>query len=80
MHRGSFFLIIYVFDIIIAAVLRYTIKVIPPMHSYRRQDIIMLFFQIVVWIFIILAPTGVQYLIHPVGNIHLYLISGAWVI
>ena len=50
------------------------------MHSFRRQDIILLFFQIVVWIFIILAPTGVQYLIHPVGNIHLYLISGAWVI
>ena len=50
------------------------------MHSYRRQDIILLFFQIVVWIFIILAPAGVQYLIHPVGNIHLYLISGAWVI
>lgn len=50
------------------------------MHSFRRQDIILLFFQIVVWIFIILAPAGVQYLIHPVGNIHLYLISGAWVI
>lgn len=50
------------------------------MHSYRRQDIILLFFQIVVWIFIILAPAVVQYLIHPVGNIHLYLISGAWVI
>ena len=50
------------------------------MQNYRRQDLTLLFFQLIVWIFIILAPAVVQYLIHPVGNIHLYLISGAWVI
>jgi len=47
------------------------------MNSFRRQDRVLLAFQIVVWVSIMLAPGFIIYLFSPAGKVDYYLVTAA---